>query len=100
MTVKKYPHIILTSVSTNGNYFGAFAENDSDSKKGYVVFVTTSSNEKDYCECMGFVHGKNCYHLTEAKKLNQKLFGITDIASALERANKERESGGEREDGQ
>jgi len=100
MTEKKYPHILLTSVSTNGNYFGAYEKNDSESKKGYVVFVGNSSDERDWCECMGFVHGKNCYHVTYAKKLNERLFGKYDLGAAMDQANKERESRGEREDGQ
>ena len=74
MNEKKYSHILLTSVSTNGNYFGAYQEATSESKKGYVVFVSSSPDEKDWCECMGYVHGKNCYHLDDAKKLQEILF--------------------------
>lgn len=108
MAEKKYPHILLTSVSTNGNYFGAYAENDSESKKGYVVFLTTSTNEKDWCECMGYVHGKNCYHLDDARTLSKKLMlgfptpelksktdakkKLFDIGAAMEKANQEREN--------
>lgn len=90
MTEKKFSHILLTSVSTNGNYFGAYEKNDSESKKGYVVFIGNSSNEKDWCECMGYVHGKTCYHVTDAKKLNERLFGTFDLGAAMEKANKER----------
>ncbi len=108
MTEKKYPHILLTSVSTNGNYFGAYKENDSESKKGYVLFLTTSPDEKDWCECMGHVHGKRCYHLKNADILSKKLVlespnpalsskidakkKLFDIGAALEKANKEREN--------
>ncbi len=78
MTEKKYPHILVTSYSTNGYYFGAFKEATSESKKGYVLFLSSSPDEKDWCECMGYVHGKNCYHLDDARILSKKLMlGLT-----------------------
>ena len=69
MIKKKFPHIRLDNISTKGNYFGAYESNDDDSKKGYTVFISTSEDEKTYCECMGFVHGKICYHIKRAKEL-------------------------------
>ena len=69
MTEKKFSHIRLDSVSTKGTYFGAYENKDDDSKKGYTIFISTSEDEKTYCECMGFVHGKLCYHIKRAKEL-------------------------------
>lgn len=69
MTEKKFSHIRLDTVSTKGNYFGAYDSNEDDSKKGYTIFISTSEDEKTYCECMGFVHGKLCYHIKRAREL-------------------------------
>ncbi len=71
---KKYPHIRLTSQSIKGNYFGAYENSEEDSKQGYTVFISNTIFTKDYCECRGFIHGKLCYHLKDAKKLWLKLF--------------------------
>lgn len=75
MTEKKYPHIRLTKQTAKGDYFGAYETSDPDSKQGYTLFISNTIFAKDYCECRGFVHGKLCYHLKEAKQLRLKLFG-------------------------
>jgi hypothetical protein len=66
---RKFPHIRLDSLSTKGNYFGAYENSEDDAKKGYTIFISDSIDEKTYCECMGYVHGKGCYHIKRAKQL-------------------------------
>jgi hypothetical protein len=56
------------SQSVKGYQFGAFANVAEDAEKGYDFFISTSDDAKDWCECLGFVHGKMCYHIKEAKK--------------------------------
>jgi len=74
-----------------GNYFGAYENSDENAKQGYTLFISKSENVHDYCECAGYVHGKICYHLKEAKKLEKKLSGF-DILSVLAKANEERKN--------
>jgi len=95
---KKFPHIILTSVSTNGNYYGAYENSDEDAKKGYTIFISDSTKTETYCECMGFVHGKMCYHIKEALDKEKFLFGDSLVISQKQDCSK-KERGEEREDG-
>lgn len=68
MTEKKYANLRLLTKSFKGHYFGAYAHAGNDAQKGYDFFISNTKNEKDWCECMGFTHGKICYHIKEAKK--------------------------------
>jgi len=68
LSEKKFPNLRLISQSLKGYYFGAYASATDGAKKGYDFFISDTDNEKDWCECMGFVHGKLCYHLKEAHK--------------------------------
>ena len=69
MTKRNFPHIRLTSQSMRGNYYGAYENNDENTKYGYTVFVSNTKDTHDYCECAAFVHNKPCYHLIRAKEL-------------------------------
>lgn len=73
MTEKNYPVIKLHSTTTKGNYYGAFENSSEDAKLGYLIFISCDGRPNT-CECLGYVHGKNCYHLDEAIKLEVKLF--------------------------
>lgn len=75
MTKKKFPVIRLTAVSTKGRHYGAFESEDEAAKMGYDIFLPDTANQKPTCECMAFVHGDPCYHITESKKLDERLFG-------------------------
>lgn len=88
---KKFPHIKLSSQSLRGNYFGAYVDSDIDSKQGYQVFISHTPGIENTCECNGYIHGKLCYHITEAKKLEQKLFVTFDLGTTLEKVDKKRE---------
>ena len=68
MIKKEYPHLRLLSYSFKGYYFGAFANADSNATKGYDFFISNINEKKNWCECLGFVHGKLCYHIKEAKE--------------------------------
>lgn len=68
MAEKKYSNLRLLTTSFKGHYFGAYAHAGNDAQKGYDFFISNTENEKDWCECMGFVHGKLCYHIKDAKK--------------------------------
>ena len=68
MTKREYPNLRLLSTSPKGHHFGAFRNTDEESKKGYDFSISIVEGGKDWCECMGFVHGKMCYHLKEARK--------------------------------
>jgi len=74
MTEKKFPHIRLTRQSIRGNYFGAYGNADKNSKQGYTIFISHNNKVHDSCECDGYVHGKPCYHLKDAKALEEMLF--------------------------
>lgn len=65
---RKFPNLRLESVSTKGYYFGAYENAEEEAKKGYQFFISTTPENSDWCECMGYIHGKICYHLKEAKK--------------------------------
>lgn len=64
---RAFPNLRLLYSTAKGHYFGAFATPDEHAKKGYDFFISTTS-KKDWCECLGYVHGKLCYHISEAKK--------------------------------
>ena len=64
----KYSNLRLLSTSFKGHYFGAYASPNEDAKKGYDFFISNTEGVKDWCDCLGFVHGKICYHIKEAKK--------------------------------
>ena len=64
---RAFPSLRLLYTTLNGHYFGAFTHSKEDAKKGYDFFISTGE-KKDWCECLGFVHGKLCYHIKEAKK--------------------------------
>lgn len=98
MVEKKFPYIRVTSVSTNGNYYGAYENSDEDAKKGYTIFITNSANAKTYCECMGYVHGKMCYHIKESLEKEKMIFGNEPVISQPQ-DNSKKERGEEREDG-
>ena len=68
MRKRDFPNLRLLSAGTKGYYFGAFESADDDAKKGYDFFISNTEGVKDWCECMGFVHGKMCYHIREAKQ--------------------------------
>ena len=68
MTEKKYSNLRLLTESFKGSYFGAYAHAGKDAEKGYDFFISNSKDEKDWCECKGFLHGKICYHIKDAKK--------------------------------
>lgn len=68
MNERKFPHIKLLSFAFKGYYFGAYENTKKDAKKGYDFFISNIDQKKDWCECLGFVHGKICYHIKEAKK--------------------------------
>jgi len=68
MTTRNFPNLRLLLTSHKGHYFGAYATADKNAKKGYDLFISTKDGVKDWCECMGHVHGKICYHLIESKK--------------------------------
>jgi len=67
LTEKKYSNLRLLSTSFKGYYFGAYAHPGDDAEKGYDFFISNTEGTKDWCECLGFVHGKLCYHIKEAK---------------------------------
>jgi len=64
---RAFPNLRLLCTTLSGHYFGAYADSDENAKKGYDFFIS-STNKRDWCECLGFVHGKLCYHIKEAKK--------------------------------
>jgi len=74
MKKKEFSHIRLTSQSIRGNYFGAYESSDENAKMGYQIFISTTKDVHSTCECMGYVHGKECYHLKSAKDLEAILF--------------------------
>lgn len=65
---REFSNFRLQSTSSKGLYFGAYTSKSTKAKKGYDFFISNTDDVKDWCECMGFVHGKVCYHLKEAKK--------------------------------
>ena len=67
LTEKKYSNLRLLSASMKGHYFGAFENTADDAKKGYDFFISNTEGVEDWCECLGYVHGKMCYHIKEAK---------------------------------
>ena len=67
-SVKHYPNLRLLSQTPTGYNFGAFVNIEENAEKGYDFFISKSEDTKDWCECMGFVHGKLCYHIKEARK--------------------------------
>lgn len=69
MAKRNFPHIKLTSQSIRGNYYGAYASGDENEKQKYQIFISHTEEMHDSCECMGYVHGKPCYHLIRAKEL-------------------------------
>ena len=88
MPEKKFSHIRLTSQSIKGNYFGAYDGPSEDDKQGYTLFISHTPDAKDYCECRGYVHGKLCYHLKDAQKLEEFL-GVTDLSDAQKKRERE-----------
>ncbi len=74
MKKRNFPHIRLSSVSTNGHYYGAFESDEENAKLGYTVFISNTDGVDDYCECMAYVHGNPCYHLIKAKEMEIELF--------------------------
>ena len=68
MAEKKYPNLRLLTTSFKGHYFGAYAHAGDDAEKGHDFFISDTKGEKDWCDCSGFVHGKTCYHIKDAKK--------------------------------
>ena len=69
MSERQFPNIRLLANSFKGYYFGAFENTKINAKKGYDFFISHTDQKKDWCECLGFVHGKLCYHIKEAKKI-------------------------------
>lgn len=69
MTKRNFPHIKLTSQSFHGYYYGAYENDDENAKQGYAIFISDTEGIHDYCECLGYVHGKPCYHIIRAKEL-------------------------------
>lgn len=74
MTSKKYPHIKLISQSARGNYFGAFVNKKIDAQQGYVIFLSQVKDVRNYCECKGWSIRESCYHMINARKLENLLF--------------------------
>lgn len=69
MTKRNFPYIRLTSPSCRGHYYGAYENNNEDTKQGYAIFISHTEGIDDYCECMAYVHGKPCYHLIRAREI-------------------------------
>lgn len=65
---KHYPNFRFLNSSDSGYYFGAFENSTNDAEQGYTLFVSKVRGIEDWCECMAYVHGKNCYHIKEIKK--------------------------------
>lgn len=74
MIKRNYPYIRLTSQSIKGNYYGAYASTDENSKQGYTVFVSHTEKVRNYCECVGWSLKEACYHLIIARELEERLF--------------------------
>lgn len=68
MSSKKFSNIRALIKTHLGYRFGAFSTIADDAQKGYDLFVSNENPSKDWCECMGFVHEKRCYHLKEARR--------------------------------
>lgn len=67
MTERKFPNLRALVNTEKGYEFGAFENISDDAEKGYDFFISKEDPSKDWCECMGFVHGKMCYHIKEAR---------------------------------
>ena len=74
MATKNFPFVKLHSTSTKGHYYGAYESEEETAKLGYMIFISTDGRPNT-CECMGYVHGNNCYHVDEALKKESVLFG-------------------------
>ena len=68
MNKKKFPNIRALVKTPSGYEFGAFKSTQNDAEMGYTLFIPNESPEKDWCECDGYVHGKRCYHVKEARR--------------------------------
>lgn len=75
MSKKEYPNIKLVKQGIRGNFYGAFDSKDDNANQGYTIFISTTKKVKSTCECMGYIHGKECYHLKSSKDLEVVLFG-------------------------
>lgn len=74
MTKRNYPIIKLCSQSLRGNHYGAYQDNEEDTKQKYAIFIAHEKGWNDSCECAAFVHGLPCYHLIKAKELEVVMF--------------------------
>lgn len=79
MTKRNFPHIRLTSQSIRGNYYAAYENNDENAKQGYTIFISTTKGVHNSCECMGYVHGNECYHMKAALDLEEMFFSDTNM---------------------
>lgn len=78
MNKREFPHLKLLKTSHKGNYFGAFENKKADAQQGYVVFLSTVKDVRNYCECKGWSIRERCYHLKAARKLETFLFGKSE----------------------
>lgn len=69
MTKRNFPHIRLASQSMNGNYYYAYSSSDDNAKRGYQIFISTTDEKPDNCDCISFVYNKPCYHLIRTREL-------------------------------
>jgi len=68
------PIIKLTSMTPDGNYYGAY-KTDEDKHAKYLIFVSfNEEKEKSYCTCMSGTFGNPCYHLEGATARQEMLF--------------------------
>ncbi len=69
MTKRNFPHIRLTSQTMKGNYYHAYSSSDDNAKRGYQIFISTTAEKPDNCDCLVFVYNIPCYHLIRAREL-------------------------------
>jgi len=61
--------VVMKSTTNHGYLYHVFDKDDSDRKK--ILYVGEISNDPKhaYCECLAYVHGLDCYHQKNAKKI-------------------------------
>lgn len=61
--------VVMQSTTTHGYLYVVYDKADLERKKIIYTGEISDDPKYSYCECLGYVHGMNCYHQDFAKKI-------------------------------
>ena len=59
----------MKSTTLHGHLYEVYEKDDTEQKRIIYTGELSDNPKHSYCECLAFVHGLDCYHQSQAKKI-------------------------------